>query len=607
MAIFVRTINAVHVQNIHAPHISEILSHRLPRISESHMNTKRLRFGPNEFEEIGYSKSFRALSHRILTCANQPILRLEFLREVTQLLFDFSGCNHVQLLFKEGADQKRFFSAIRNSANFYFDVAPDVYGRDTRPTRSAETPIPLEQIRWSVMHDYADSNFLSRTRHGSYWTTGEGSLSNSSPAEKFFSLACIPLIIGSGRLGLLELHSAKYNFFSQPLIESYEELGYVIAFALAHRRTTIQLRERVKELGCLYGIAHLATQPGKTLDETLQHVAQLLPPAWLYPEIATARIVLDQKSYALLNFSEGVDKQSAEIIVDGIKRGKVEVVYLEKKPELDEGPFLHEERKLIDTIASEIVLIIQRRQEEEEDKSKLQDQLRHADRLATIGLLAAGVAHEINEPLGNILGFAQLAKKEDPLSQQVRQDVEKIITATLHAREVMKKLMLFARQMPPKKMKVNLNDIVKEGLYFLEARAQSAGIEMVHHLATPFPEVTADPTQLFQVLVNLVVNALQAMPNGGTLTVETKSETDHIVLIVEDTGIGMSDDVLKQIFIPFFTTKDVGEGTGLGLSVVHGIVTSHGGTISVQSSAGKGTRFEIQLPLAMAKKVEVNS
>jgi signal transduction histidine kinase len=247
-------------------------------------------------------------------------------------------------------------------------------------------------------------------------------------------------------------------------------------------------------------------------------------------------------------------------------------------------------------VAGDLAMIIERRQSQME-KLLLQEQLRHADRLATIGQLAAGVAHELNEPLGSILGFAQLATKIPDLPAPVETDLKKIINASLHAREVIKKLMVFARQMPPQKTPVNLNQVAEEGLYFLEARCAKSGIEVVRSYAEHLPEIIADPSQLHQVLINLVVNALQAMPEGGKLTIKTERLDGHVALIVEDTGVGMAPDILRKIFVPFFTTKDIHEGTGLGLSVVHGIVTSHGGTISVESKPGVGTRFGVELPV----------
>ncbi|MHC4115864.1 MAG: histidine kinase dimerization/phospho-acceptor domain-containing protein, partial [Planctomycetota bacterium] len=227
--------------------------------------------------------------------------------------------------------------------------------------------------------------------------------------------------------------------------------------------TEAALTERVKELTCLYGIAQIAGQPGISLEEIIQGIVKLLPPAWQYPKTAFARIILDGISYTTQGFRECRQKQTAEIVVGGVPRGVVELVYVEEKPELDEGPFLKEERNLIDAIARQIALVVERIQVEQ-DKLKLHNQLLHADRLATIGMLAAGVAHELNEPLGNILGFAQLAKKGNGVPVSVKQDIEKIEAASLHTRRIIQKLLVFARQTPPKKTQVDLNQIVEDGL-----------------------------------------------------------------------------------------------------------------------------------------------
>ena len=365
------------------------------------------------------------------------------------------------------------------------------------------------------------------------------------------------------------------------------------------------LTERVKELTCLYGMAQIASQPDMSLEEIIQGIVELLPPAWQYPEIAFARIILDGISYTTQGFCECRQKQTAKIIAEGMPRGIVELVYVEEKPDLDEGPFLKEERNLIDAVARQVASVVERRQAEQ-DKLKLHNQLLHADRLATIGMLAAGVAHELNEPLGNILGFAQLAKKCPGLPASAEDDIGKIEAASLHAREIIQKLLVFARQAPPQKTHVNLNQVVEDGLYFFEARCAREGIELIRLLSPGLPEITADPGQLNQLLVNLVVNALQSMPGAGKITVQTQFCDHKVLLSVEDTGTGMSKEVLDKIFIPFFTTKDVGHGTGLGLPVVYGIVTAHGGTIDVKSEPGSGTRFEIQLPVIEPIDTEKN-
>lgn len=410
----------------------------------------------------------------------------------------------------------------------------------------------------------------------------------------------IPIVVGGQRIGLLVLADDAPGLFNATVIGWYQRLAQILGNALVSQRAQAALHERVKELTCLYGITQISEQPETTTELVLQQVVTLLPPAWQYPEITGARIVLDGKSFTTEGFTAGRHSQIAAILVNQAPRGFVEVSYAVDKPEIEEGPFLAEERNLIDAIATQLALIVERR-EAAEERARLQEQLRHADRLATIGQLAAGVAHELNEPLGNILGFAQLAAKAASLPGAIAADLDKIVAAALHAREIVKKLMLFARQTPPMKTDVDLNQVVVQSLYFLEARCAKQGIELQRELAADLPAITADPSQLQQVLVNLVVNAIQATPQGGRLTIHTGSAEGVVVLVVADTGTGMTEDVKRQIFIPFYTTKDVDQGTGLGLSVVHGIVTAHGGTIRVSSEVGRGTSFEIRLPVDRGK------
>jgi len=360
--------------------------------------------------------------------------------------------------------------------------------------------------------------------------------------------------------------------------------------------TARALRERVKELSCLYHINQIFEQSIGTPEELFEHIVELIPPAWQYPEITSARLVLDGKSYATGGFPEGCQQQAADVVVGGRCRGVVEVVYTEAMPPADEGPFLKDERSLLDAIARQIAVIVEHQQAEEE-KERLHKQLMHADRLATIGQLAAGVAHELNEPLSSILGFAQLAKRDPALPEGAAQDIEKIVTASLHAREIIKKLLLFARQTPTFKGPMDLNSVILGAIDLFKHYFEKEGIELVCVLCPEMPVMTADAGQLTQVLVNLVVNAVQAMPEGGKLIVQTHVEDRHAVCIVEDTGVGMTEEILDRLFVPFFTTKEVNQGTGLGLPVVHGIITAHGGTIDVKSRPGRGTTFIIRLPI----------
>jgi len=323
---------------------------------------------------------------------------------------------------------------------------------------------------------------------------------------------------------------------------------------------------------------------------------EIIPPGFLRPDIACCKIVFAGEEFTSSNYSESRSILREHICISGKKTGYIEVGYTKERPNLDKGPFLKEERPMLRTIAREIGLIAERKQFETE-KEKLNQQLLHADRLVTVGQLTAGVAHELNEPLGSILGFAQLIKKYGKINDGVEKDIDKIVKASLHAREIIRKLMLFSRQKTPEKTLFSINERIDDGLYLLESRIRKSKIKLVKNLGEDLPQIKIDTRQLHQVLVNIVVNAIQAMPEGGTLTISTEKSINTITLKVEDTGTGMTKDQIDKIFIPFFTTKDINEGTGLGLPVVLGIVQSHGGYIDVESTPGEGSTFIVKFPI----------
>ncbi len=410
----------------------------------------------------------------------------------------------------------------------------------------------------------------------------------------------VSFIYQHDKMGLVVLKQRAGKEFDQSRMVLYRGMSQALSEAFEHQYAHHACKERVKELSCLYELSHLAAMPEISKEEILYRVVMMLPAAMQFPEIATARICLEDQCFASEGLQESEIRLSAGIASMNKTWGMLDVFYAAGQRDVYDDIFLKEEEKLLQTVASQIALLLERKEAEALSK-RLQTQLLHADRLATIGQLSAGVAHEINEPLGAILGFSQLLQ-ENNLEETARNDLDKIIKATLHAREIIRKLMLFSRQMPTIKKCVNVNKIIEEGLFFLENRLVKNDIQLIKEYENPLPDIVADASQIHQIIVNLAVNSMHAMPRGGMFIIKTTADGDYVKLHISDNGVGMQEEVRQKIFLPFFTTKDVHEGTGLGLSVVHGIVSSHNGTIEVESEPGKGTVFIIRLPIGLAEE-----
>ncbi|MBE7466514.1 MAG: GAF domain-containing protein [Planctomycetes bacterium] len=230
------------------------------------------------------------------------------------------------------------------------------------------------------------------------------------------------------------------------------------------------------------------------------------------------------------------------------------------------------------------------------DRQTLEAQLRQAQKMESVGALAGGMAHDFNNLLGGILGQARLARAQVPPDAPLRGALEKIESAAQRGADLTAKLLAFARKSVLQPRPVDLRVLLHETAELLTA-SLPGDIEVRSQIADTLPLVEGDPTQLQQVLLNLAVNARDAMPEGGRMLFAASFEApNRVKLEVADSGVGMSEEVKAHLFEPFFTTKEVGKGTGLGLSVVFGIVRSHGGTIEVQSAPGAGTRFIVRLP-----------
>ncbi|NLX14374.1 MAG: HAMP domain-containing protein [Phycisphaerales bacterium] len=237
-------------------------------------------------------------------------------------------------------------------------------------------------------------------------------------------------------------------------------------------------------------------------------------------------------------------------------------------------------------------------QREERLTQAARQQIGRSEKLASIGRLAAGIAHEINNPLTGVLTFAHLLHGKANMDAQDREDLELIINETSRVAEIVSGLLDFAREKPVKKEPLDVNDAIRRTIRLIGGQKQFQEILISEELCEGLPVVRGDMNQFQQVLLNLFLNACEAMPNGGTLTLRTTQRDRLVVIQVADTGHGIRREHLDQIFEPFFSTKPVGKSTGLGLSVSYGIIEQHGGSLEVESAEGNGAVFTIILPAA---------
>ncbi|MEM3490054.1 MAG: cache domain-containing protein, partial [Nitrososphaerota archaeon] len=229
-----------------------------------------------------------------------------------------------------------------------------------------------------------------------------------------------------------------------------------------------------------------------------------------------------------------------------------------------------------------------------------------SEKQASIGKLAAGVAHEINNPLTGVLTYTHLLLQREDIPQDAKEDLKVVLEATERVRKIVRGLLSFSREMPLEKEPTDINELIRSTLALTENQALIKGVNLVFEPRAQIPPILLDRNQMQSVILNLVVNALDATSKGGTIKVTTDilAQTDskgdlqkYVQISVADTGCGIAPENLERIFDPFFTTKEVGQGTGLGLAVAKGVVERHGGTISVKSELGKGSVFTIELPV----------
>ncbi len=492
---------------------------------------------------------------------------------------------------------------------------------------------------------------------------------------------------------------------------------------------TDELRERVKELNCIFEITKLLYQGNREQETILRQVPSILVRGFQHPDSTCARVTYDGHTYVSGRFTESATRIGVDIKPGNRRRGRIEVFYTGEKLPEGSDPFLREERRLIENVVEHLAGYFERMETEEElgkiykllqetqemskvggweydipsgkiswtdevyriygvdrtinledvdtlldfytpesgiiiykafekavrygepfdlelefiradgrhiwvrtvgksilrdgkpsrvlgnimditQRKDLEQQIVRVQKLESIGQLAGGVAHDLNNVLGAILGHADLGRRKLPSETPLYKRFDKILNLTERGSRIIQQLLAFSRRQKIEPRNTNLNSLISDLLKLL-GKTLGAQLEIEFNPGSDIRTVLVDPGQMDQVILNLCINARDAMPRGGNLVISTRSiEIDdankslhidaktgtYVVISVSDNGTGIAPEDLDRIFDPFYTTKEVGKGTGLGLSVVHGIVGLHQGFIDVHSEPGIGTTFNIYLP-----------
>jgi PAS domain S-box-containing protein len=481
--------------------------------------------------------------------------------------------------------------------------------------------------------------------------------------------------------------------------------------------------ERIKELNCIFEISRLMERRGLTLKEILQGIVGLIPPAWKHPEITCAKIIIEGQEFSTENFEETPWSLTQDIVLEDEIIGALAVYYLEQLPESDEGPFLKEERDLINTIAERIGRIIERNraqtallesekrfrelvensltgisiiqngqvvyQNPEQERllgplprpikfedtesiypddlekvdafyqgistgklpigavefrfyqrdektgrsdikwihcqasrieyqgkdatlmnmmdmtktKELEHLLTIQDKMASLGRVAAGIAHEIRNPLSGINIYLNTLKKlhhKEGSEEKVEQILKNIQSASIKIESVIRRVMDFAKPSEPKLTLVDINEPIADAINLTVVTMRKSGIQIKKSLADDLPRSYADKNLIEEMVLNLLNNAAEAMKTmemdtGKNIAVASFVEGDHIIIQVSDSGPGVSQENRDKILDPYFTTKH--EGTGIGLSLCHRIITDHGGSLTISDSELGGAEFRIEIPI----------
>ena len=357
------------------------------------------------------------------------------------------------------------------------------------------------------------------------------------------------------------------------------------------------LKERIKELTCLYDVSSALAKQDSAIEDKFDSICFILKNAWRFSEDSIVEFKLEHY-YSTTNILP-IDTIFQKVIIKIFDNdlGYIKVHYPSDK--FCNQHFLNDEEKLLKKVVTDITSFYEKHLNERKE-ILLKRSAERIDRLSILGEITAGIAHELNTPLGNILGFAEFINEKSK-EKQSQMDSAKIIKAAIYSREVVKKLMFFSCEMPQNMKFVKVIPILTEAVSLLRPNFVKASLRYEIDIEDFELEAQFDPIQFTQVLFNILINAIYASPLDTIIIIKTYTLENSFFVEVKDQGVGIDPNLKSKIFEPFFTTKPIGEGSGLGLSVVHGIVKSHKGDIITFDNKPKGTVFQVRLPLSNSK------
>ncbi|OXA93275.1 hypothetical protein B0A75_20245 [Flavobacterium oncorhynchi] len=353
------------------------------------------------------------------------------------------------------------------------------------------------------------------------------------------------------------------------------------------------LKERVKELTCLLEISSTIAQADRAEKKILQKIILSVKKAYMYSEDIVIEVQIQDFILSTSKLPKHSVFQISDITILEANSGFIKAHYPKNK--YNNSHFLDEEQKLLNAIAFEIGSYLEKFQILEK-KNQLISTIEHMNRLSILSEMTAGIAHELNNPLANILGYAELIKlnNTDP---EIDVDISTIINSAIYSRKIINKILSFSSDVPYHFEKQKIKSMVNFAVSLLKQNFQRKEIKNELIFKNTIDYINVDSIQLTQALLNLLINALDASPEKSTLKTTIENDLQYLFVIIEDQGLGIHENIKSKVFEPFFTTKAANEGCGIGLTMVSRIVKIHNGEIIIKDNFPQGTIFTIKLPL----------